>query len=302
MGGSLSAICVGCTGAKNALPGSFLSQFTLMTGDQVSVSREWERRLRCRPVEALLSADALYAGKGVVRARILAAAHDTDLFVISAGLGLVRGDTHVPAYDLTISNVPGGVKERVEGKFLPAAWWASVVQGPYSAPMKQMTLGRGRIVVALSHSYAAMVGPWLAALPVQRRERLRILGASLDRVLPPSLISQWIRYDDRLDAVAPGIRLHFATRAMEHFLSICGQAPIADATSDQKRVDEAFRNISMPERRSRPRLSDDALTPMVVAAMAGCGSMARALNHLRNVEGVACSHERFRFLVQQARI
>ncbi|WP_456966576.1 hypothetical protein [Luteibacter sp. HA06] len=249
-----------------------------------------------------MAAATLYAGQGVVRAQGMAESFNASLFVISAGLGLVRGDSLVPAYDLTVAKVPDAVGSRVIGAFSSASWWNAMRDGPYSAPISALTRGHGRIVMALSKSYASMVGPWLATLPAMVRGRLRIFGASLDRDLPPSLVPQWIQYDERLDSLVPGIKLHYATRAMEHFLEVCGRLPMADITADRTRIAEALKQVSMVarEHQARPRLDDKALMPMVARAMARCGSMARALDHLRNVDGVACSDQRFRSLMQEA--
>lgn len=301
MGGALSAICVGCTSKKRGPANSFLSQATLAPGDQDAVAEEWSARLRHNPQGHLVPAATLYAGQGVVRARGLAGTLHTRLFVISAGLGLVRDDTLVPAYDLTTANVPGAISEKITGPFSASQWWTAVQQGPYAVPMSALSAGEGRIVIALSQAYASMVGPWLASLPSTVCLRLRLLGARLDRELPASLVPQWIRYDSRLDTAVPGIRLHYAARAMEHFLTVCAGLSMADAAADQAGVDDAMHNVRAPLSPLRPRIDDDALGPMVVSAMARCGSMARALDHLRNVDGVACSDQRFRTLIHEAR-
>lgn len=298
MGDSLSAICVGCTNKKNAIPSSFLSQVTLQVGKQAAVADEWVSRLRRNPKRHLMAGADLYGGRGVVRAHRLADTLATPLFVISAGLGLVRGDSLVPAYDLTVAKVPGAIGDRVIGQFSASSWWDAMLDGPYSAPISALTRGHGRIVIALSRSYAAMVGPWLATLPSTVRGRLRILGASLDLDLPPSLVPQWIRHDESLDILVPGIKLHYATRAMEHFLAVCGRLPMADVAADRARVTEALGEIPRMMRNPRRRLDDKVLEPMVAQAMESCGSIARALEHLRKVDGVACSDQRFRTLMQ----
>lgn len=301
MGGALSAICVGCTSRKHGPANSFLSQAALAPGDQESVADAWAARLRSDLSDHRVPAGTLYAGQGLTRARNLVATFGGRLFVMSAGLGLVHDETAVPSYDLTIAKIPGAVTEKVQGAFSASAWWDAMMEGPYAASLASLLEGRGRIVIALSQSYAAMVGPWLATLPAVARGRLRLLGARLDRDLPASLVAQWIQYDSRLETAVPGMQLHYATRAMEHFLSVCGRMPMTHVAADQARVEAAMAGVVCPRPAVRPRMDDRDLAPMVAQAMARCGSMARALAYLRKVTGVACSDQRFRTLLREAR-
>lgn len=295
----LSAIGVGCTSRKHVAADSFLSQSSLRSGVQASVAREWLQRLRNHPRVPVMPAADLYAGRGVSQAKVLAADIGANLFIISAGLGLLHGTMLVPAYNLTVSRVPGAIHERVDGPFSSSAWWSQVVGGCYSGEQAQFTAGTGRIVLALSQPYGRMLGPWLSELSADVRVRLRLLGANLEPELPPELARQWIRYDDRIDVAVPGMRLHYATRVLEHFVSVCAGRAMTDAADDQRRVDKALRDVAVPVRASRARVSDTDLLPMVQRAMKQCGSGIKALGHVRNVLGVACSDERFKRLVME---
>lgn len=293
----VSAIVVCCSSRKTTTGNSYLSQSALRRGSQSSVAAQWLERLRRPTAPQLIAADTLYAGRGVVRGREIAESHGAGFYIVSAGLGFIRGASLVPSYDLTVSpTVSGAVPTLVDSPFGASDWWQSVMSGPYAIKPASLFKGEGRLLVVLSQQYARMVGPWLSTFPPKVRSRLRLLGAGLGYVLPDELSSQCIEYDERLDALVPGIRLNFAIRAFEHFVDLCAQTPISTVSDDQLRVAAALANVDTPARAKRPRMDDDDLVPFIEEALSMGGSLAHGLAHLRNELGLACSESRFKRL------
>jgi hypothetical protein len=170
-------------------------------------------------------------------------------------------------------------------------------------PMEKLGGRRpGRIVVALTQPYAALVGTNLAKLPESVRPRLRILGPGLADHLPESLKTQCMDYDARLDVLMPGTRLDAASRACDHFVRLIAEVPMSTVTEDQARIDDVLSHIKRPSSVVRPRLSDSALRKLI-SRMAKQGlSATGALRHLRVEIRVACEERRFRRLYEEVTV
>ena len=73
----------------------------LPSGPHSHVSATWRNWLR--EANPSVAAKRLYAGRGFAEATLAAECCHADLWIVSAGLGLVHGEEEVPAYDLTLS-------------------------------------------------------------------------------------------------------------------------------------------------------------------------------------------------------
>jgi hypothetical protein len=138
-----------------------------------------------------------------------------------------------------------------------------------------------------------------AALDGMDATSLRLFGAGLDRVLSHRLRSSLLPYDDRLDAVIPGLRSDFAQRALTHYaVSIGIQGTLEE---DHRAVEHALAGVQRPmSPPRRQQLNDDALRAVIRELLPEIG-MRRTpmLRHLRDKRGLACEQERFRRLFEQ---
>jgi hypothetical protein len=164
-------------------------------GSQVAVQTAWIEKIRTLPPNG--EAGALYAGRGFGLASRAAEIAGAELYVLSAGLGLVASDKQVPLYGLTVSGRQAeSIAARVAGEFDAAAWFSSLLSSPHSAQWTDVVaLGSGRVLIALTRPYAQMVGKSLEALAPQALGRLRIFGASLASDLPLVLHPMLAPYD-----------------------------------------------------------------------------------------------------------
>src|SRR4051794_16293890 len=94
-------IVTNCTARKAATPPGPLRARSLPKGTLKTVAKEWKRRLAA--AEDLSSAAELYQGRAFQEAIKAARLANTSLYIISAGLGLIKETDSVPAYSMTVA-------------------------------------------------------------------------------------------------------------------------------------------------------------------------------------------------------
>jgi hypothetical protein len=293
--GKPAAILVPCSGLKSAAPCCDAQAISLPRDSQEQVETAWLRTLadlspNCR-------ASDLYQGRGFRLALNLAAECEAELYIVSAGLGLVRAGLTIPAYGLTLSGTgPDSIAARVKGRFDPSAWWEAVGRGPFGIPLDAVfePVPEGVVIAALSHSYAQLVGPALAELPQNDLVRLRIVGSGLRSVLPEALRPYIMPYDARVTEYAPGARVDLAQRALTHFVREClPELPHAGAAAHARWVATALGKTTAPAIPVRRRCADDAILEVIDQYLGSEMGVARLLRVLRDQKGVACGEVRF---------
>lgn len=290
-----------CTLRKNARPHLVATPVSLPIGSQDAVQTAWIEKIRTLPTEA--SAGRLYAGRGFGLATEAAKIAKAKLYILSAGLGLVAADRQVPVYGLTVSSGHAeSVAARVPDNFDVAAWFGGLLSGPYSDHWADaFGQGSGRVLIALTHPYAEMVGKSLSELSPQALARLRIFGTSLAPVLPPALRPALAPYDNRLDAILPGTRADFSQRALLHFARLIAiNRGAYDRDADFAAVEAAMSAVTAPVRARRPRRNDAEILQLILKRLHTQSGIARILRVLRDEEGVACEQSRFSRLYRTA--
>lgn len=289
----MAVVVTPCTSRKKIRPGAEVTASAVPVADQGIVASAWLERLRLGAAETRVR--DLYAGRGFGLAGQAAGVASAKLCVVSAGLGLVEASQRVPSYGLTVTRGrPESLPERVSGEFDAARWFSAVLDGPYSRQWTAVVGRSGRILLALSRPYAAMVGASLLELDAGVLARLRIFGAALSDVLPEELSSAVVPYDCRLDSILPGTRVDFSQRALLHFVKFvlpnCGPP---DRVADFAAVDAALQPVAAPERTRRPRQPDRKILDFIEARSGEQMGIARMLRALRDEHGVACEQARF---------
>lgn len=246
-------------------------------------------------------AEDLYGGRAFGLARKAAKRADSQFYVISAGLGLVDGQTSAPAYGLTVSRgASESIHAKAVGAFTPSRWFEEMMAGALSRDWNNVfEQGSGEVLIALTRPYAEMVGPGLAQLPQRHQNRLRLFGAGLSSTLPKSLHSALAPYDDRLDTLFPGTRSDFAQRALLHYVDHVAQTG-ADRAAAYTRVLESLAAVEMPARPVRRGANDGDLLTLIKTRLSPTASASRLLRQLRDDDGIACEQRRFARLFRQA--
>lgn len=296
---SVATVVTICTRRKKATAVREATAVSLPVGAQSKVGATWLKRLES--LSASQPAKDIYAGRGFAIAREAAALLDGRLYVASAGLGLVPSGRKIPAYGLTVSLAdPDSVASRISGNLDVADWFATMLQGRYSDKWSKVTSGgSGRILLALTNSYAAMIGKSLAALPASTRARLRIFGPSLADVLPASLLPNLSPHDDRIDTIMPGTKSDLPQRCLLHFVQVVGETP-GSCAADFSKIRAALKRVKPPQRPVRPRCSDQQILKLIKARLKTETGVARTLRAIRHEDGVACEQGRFTRLYRLA--
>lgn len=298
----VSALAANCSGRKSVIAAPALCAASLVNGPQEDVARQWMSRLDgAKPVA---EASTLYIGRSVQRMRRLSDRTGAPLYVVSAGLGLVKADAVVPSYDLSVSSGnPASVQGAISVRFNAADWWAAVRQSKYASPFTELFKHHdgGLVVIAVSNAYVPLLASELAGLSKSRRESLRLFG-SADAKYSPDLRRFLMPYDGRLDALVRGSKVDFAQRAAEHFVA-GGSAGDSFPTllEDQRRWVETELGKVVSETRAKREPVDDARIREIARDLAKQGlTYTTALRCLRNQRGIACEQSRFRRLYLEA--
>ena len=242
-------------------------------------------------------------GRGFNEARAVAERLRASFFVASAGLGLVSGDTHVPAYDLTVSGSGGASIDALLTSWsaAPADWWMALAEAKgEAAPLSSLVEGntRARFFIALPSTYISLVSLDLACLSASCRRRVYIFTSphGVD-FLPTSLRNRVMPYDDRLEATQwSGTRADFAQRALRHFVDNLDavRLPFSEAASRVRATMQALRPRTLP---TRQRKADFEIIEMLLKNWDRFdGNASRLLRFLRDDALVSCEQSRFRNL------
>ena len=145
-----------------------------------------------------------------------------DLFVVSAGLGLVHEAQLVPHYDLTVSKGPLHALLVASGESA-AAWWSMLVRQFGQSSLAQLIAANPDrpVLVALPASYLKLVADDLASISGEDIARLRIFTSQAGREAVPTHLKRCcLPYDERLESLPgyDGTRSEFPQRALCHFV------------------------------------------------------------------------------------
>lgn len=290
----MALVITNCGKRKRVSVDPTLHAADLASGTSEAVASDWSRRLTA--AEPTTPAKHLYAGRAFVEAVRTAEALSAPMAVVSAGLGLVDGETRVPSYSLTtVARDPDNILSRTSSS--ASEWW-SVIQARSPLHSTAPETERGLILAALSSGYLSMVASEWADWPVERLGRLRLFTKTLPADLPDALAEAWMPYDFRLEALRnghAGTRGDFAPRAMRHFAEkILGHG---DQTSDRAAVLKSLEGLTAPEIPARIRHTDEEIKVMIAAQWDVVdGRSGAMLRQLRDTLGVACEQKRFKDL------
>jgi hypothetical protein len=273
------------------------------------LAREWIASLAAaKQLETVLD---LYQGRSFAEAKRAAKAATAQLYVASAGHGLVRSDQLLPSYNLTVAASPKNALHLTLTRLgkTPADWWQALtrqVDRPrsISALMNDSTVHNYNVLLAMPSAYLTMLSHDLANLSDQQITRLRIItsefgAAQLSERLRPTVMP----YDERLEGSTSytGTRNDFAQRALRHFIVELGGHALPLNVAHAK-VGLAMEALTKPVQPQRARRSDVELEEIILQNWHNHnGSQSALLRHLRDKLLVSCEQGRFRLLWQRVR-
>lgn len=298
-------VVTSCGKRKSIEPPAALRAAALARGDAATVARNWTAKVAL--AKTRVPARELYRGRAFREAELAAQPLAADVYVLSAGLGLIPAEREIPAYSLTVANGADNILARLDGsQAAPANWWRELTLASGSHSFSEL-LGstQGSVLVAAGTTYLAMVGADLEKLSPTERERLRLFTAAPRSGVPERLQPLVMPYDRRLEALPgrAGTLSDFAQRALRHFADeILPHAPEGSLDAHSSAVLQALAGAEPPAKRRGQSMSDEAIVDLIRANIHRTnGKSAAMLRLLRDSFRVACEQKRFKKLFALAR-
>jgi hypothetical protein len=293
-------VITNCTARKRVgVPLALMAPPPASGGLEALVS-SWREALASQ--EPSIAAGALYVGRSINEAKAAAALLGSQLFVISAGLGLVPADQLVPGYDLSAGGVAAGLPALLAARgAVVTDWWRELTQDQGLNRLMR-DAPTAVVLLALPADYLGLISADIASLPCSSATRLRIFTSGHGRrMLSGRQDLAIMPYDERLESLPgfTGTRADFPQRAMRHFVSQLNGHQLA-AKAAFHAVEQALSVCIAPTVPTRRRLTDDEICVLIRKGWTKCGgSGARLLRYLRDDELVACEQGRFATLRRQ---
>jgi hypothetical protein len=249
----------------------------------------------------------LYQGRAFAEAKNIAMELSADLYIASAGLGLISAEDAVPSYSLTVvGESADNVLRRCVGE-APSAefWWRNINKRLH---IQSFTTRVARSphdfwLIAVPATYYGMIRDDLMRLTDKDLARIRLFGprvltTSTDIVLHKTLIA----LDDRLDGPDSnirGTRSDFAQRAMAFFVrNVLTRNPNQDVVSHRQATSKLLRQMDWPSVAPRRSASTDEeiFKKLDLCWPKAKGQSTKLLRILRDDLLIACEEGRFRRL------
>lgn len=295
-----------CTNRKRVPASKPLLCRTLPCGEINDVASEWISRLAKASPEIV--AHSLYCGRGFSTSLSASQLATTDLWVISAGLGLILSSDKVPSYSLTIA--PGTedcIKDKIISEFNPSRWWSAInsVSGRSLSKLINDDGGESLFLISLSQPYAPLIVNDLMKCTPDSFKRVRIVGLMRSLNMPEQIRSVCMPYDNRINdpTCLPGTMTDFAQRTAYHFVkNIWNVSGYQSAIDHSTAVLNIMNRLEAPIVPKRLPLSDVEIRNVIIANWNRAeGLSSRMLRVLRDDLNVACEQHRFSIIFKQVK-
>jgi hypothetical protein len=293
-------VITNCTNRKRVAGNPVTLSQNQLSGSLDTVAKRWVKALKKAPHTQ--HASNVYMGRAFSEANSAAALVGGDLYVVSAGLGLIKATDQIPAYDLTVAEGSSSLGPLLSGLNKTSAdWWSVLINelGP-SRSIRSLveTHTKTLMLFALPAGYVALIAQELSGLTAKQAEHIRIITSELGvESVPPKLRHVVLPYDERLEGSNyAGTRTDFPQRALRHFVEeLNGHAlPLDKAQADVRLAMNALRKPVLPVRAKK---SDEEILALLQKNWNRFdGASTRLLRFLRDDALVACEQSRFRSL------
>ncbi len=300
-------VVVTCTGRKRVGVPPRLRLSSIRIRDARVRRREWVDRLRAEP-SPVVSASDLYAGDHwQVALSLLSQSHPVQLWVASAGYGLVRPGQQLKPYSATFSLGPDSVlvhDRREQRDAVLREWWEVVTKANlgHCRPRTLRELAASDpgaiLLVALSEPYVRALRDDLVAARDQLHGNGKLLIISAGTKQCPGLDENLLPVAADLQMAVGGPRLSLNARIARHL--VITSATHRWATSAITESLSELRSASK-HHQSRSRLTDAQVIAFIKRAGRQDNRASRTdlLRRLRT-QGFACEQQRFASLFARA--
>lgn len=297
----MTIVLTNCTNRKSGATNPLLVCENLETSTIGNVAHQWINRLKAVP--AVNIASKTYGGRGFREAESSANSLNCPLYVVSAGLGIIKSTQLIPSYNLTISfGSNNSINKKITDFTSTDKWWSFIANKTNYGSSLFNTLkdkSEGLILIALSRPYIELIKHELLHFPPDQEARLRFFGKNLNYVLPEYLHKNWMPYDDRLDSTGEtykGTQGDFAQRALRHFVNeILSNEHNEDVHIHSTKINTLLASLSKRETPKRQQMTDQEIANTLITYwVLGKGQSSTLLRLIRRDLGIACEQSRFK--------
>ena len=302
------ALIVPCTKTKSRPAVAAMHFGALPQGECATVVRAWQMATRA---QSTTRAGALYSGNGwnfALRAKQVLGAHQ--LWIVSAGFGLVSEDEFLPAYAATFAPEANRVADQICDQGLPAlahaAWWKAInaARGRTQMPLHATFAHYDRVILALSAPYLAAVRADALLLAEQLGPQKLWLVAMETRALPSPLRECAVFGSSDIENLIGGTRVTLNLRALVWWLEEV--VPVAgwDRAAQQKEICRRLCQVEPVAPRRVQSLSDEEVVEWIRAQRARAGDTwprggKTGLLQALRASGRSCEQKRFTRLCER---
>jgi len=303
---------VSCTNRKTRIPSSSLMLRNVPSGTTESRARSWLRRLKATGGPTY-PAESLYAGDHwhVVRSLSELSARNamrSEVFICSAGYGLVSASTKIRPYSVTFtSNNPDSVvqaQSRGEAGIARRQWWSAISswEGPEPGSVRLLAEAMRHfeyVLIALSPAYLDAIGDDLAiAITTAKPENISIFSAGAKK--SHRFGEYLIPCDSRLRSIIGGTCSSLNIRSLRYAIERASEG--LDREDVKRRFERLLEERPAAPLPKRTPMSDEEVTSFILEALTADPDV-RPTPLLRRLRDGArsCEQSRFSILFRRAR-
>jgi hypothetical protein len=228
-----------------------------------------------------LYAGAQWAASLQLEQHAQAAGLDTDLWVLSAGLGLVPATVSAPAYAASFTRGPDEVAQSAAGRRL---WWEAAKERSHS--FKSLQQQYEQVLVVLAPTYLDVVA-----------KDLQDLLASDAAAVVTSRSGHAVYSSAGLRSALKASAMTLNARAAKMVLDLAKGDPIGSAAVRGRWYDWSSAHVASPSPSRRPA-SDHEVMDFIKSNLSGARTSRTALLLSLRAQGRACEQSRFQRLYE----
>jgi hypothetical protein len=308
-----AAVFVTCTKRKTCAPAPSMCLGRVAKGRPADVAKAWIRRLEAER-EGGMPARRLYSGDHwQIAAQLPHAARQAgvaaDLWVVSAGYGLIPCESMVASYSATFSQ---GHPDEIIRRFSPvpenakAVWWDALAKWPGPAKESPRRIcdvarksPRSPLLVIASPSYLEAIEADLleAAERLEKRSLLVIVAAGCRKAGP--LAPYLVDCDSRFQAALGGARMSLNQRVARHVLLNSPPWPWSANGFSETLAATCAKKDRGPARTGKKLSDDDVKQFLRTKLRSDPGSRPTGLRRELRSSGISCEQKRFKALFHE---
>ncbi len=246
----------------------------------------------------LEKASETYGGRSFSESMAASSLLQADLYVISAGLGLVHVDELIPHYNLTVSQGSGSIAEWLSQRSTDASDWWRLLNKKLNkpGPLFRLVKESGGLVLALPSTYLDLVSEELLLMSEAMLDKVFIITSHAgQQKIDQKLRYRCLPYDERLEGTLEyqGTRNDFPQRALKHLVSeIDFQNNPISVT--QRKVLNYLKPYAKPVLPARTKMDDQQIKQLIRKNWTKYeGKRETLLRFLRDIALVSCEQKRF---------